>query len=160
VTVGRLPGRRPPAGPALRRVEEVVTSRSDQRIDRPLLPELPLSGRQVSGCLWLGGHQHGHVVAPAAAAADMATVRPDTDPEPLPPQATAAAKAWSVSGRLGHAHSPCGTSAARPQARSDTSAAPSGMPSRFRTPADTLPLWCYRRVLWLRETGRRSGGRW
>src|SRR5215218_7187821 len=33
--------RRPPAGPALSRVEEVVTSRNDRRIDRPLLPERP-----------------------------------------------------------------------------------------------------------------------
>jgi hypothetical protein len=42
--VGALPAedgrrRRPPAGPALRRVEEVVTSRNHQRIDRPLLGE-------------------------------------------------------------------------------------------------------------------------
>jgi hypothetical protein len=104
--------RRPPAGPALRRVEEVVTSRSHQRIDRPLLPELPPSGRQVSGTRgqaghdghagvrgrrtpWTGvrlptagGHRHGHVVVPAAAAADVATVRPATGPEPLLPQAT------------------------------------------------------------------------
>jgi hypothetical protein len=29
--------RRPPAGPALRKVEEVVTSRNHQRIDHPLL---------------------------------------------------------------------------------------------------------------------------
>jgi hypothetical protein len=40
---------RPPAGPALRRVEEVVTSRNRQRIDRPLLPEQAPSGRLVSG---------------------------------------------------------------------------------------------------------------
>src|SRR5829696_6598042 len=34
-----------PAGLALRRVEEVVRSRSHQRIDRPLLPERPPFGR-------------------------------------------------------------------------------------------------------------------
>jgi hypothetical protein len=43
---GRL---RPARRRRLRRVEEVVTSRNDQRIDRPLLPEQPPSGRVVSG---------------------------------------------------------------------------------------------------------------
>jgi hypothetical protein len=38
----------------LRRVGEVVTSRNDQRIDRPLLPERPPSGRLVSGRLVSG----------------------------------------------------------------------------------------------------------
>jgi hypothetical protein len=51
--------RRPPAGPALRRVEEVVTSRNHQRIDRPLLPERPLqrplAGRLVSRTPGQGG---------------------------------------------------------------------------------------------------------
>jgi hypothetical protein len=32
----------------LRKIEEVVTSRNHQRIDRPLLPEPPPSGRLVA----------------------------------------------------------------------------------------------------------------
>jgi hypothetical protein len=134
--------------PAGGTVMEVVTSRNDRRIDRPLLPgDRRPDGRcpvhadrldamamlvsaavgplgRVSGCRWAGGHQHGHVVVPAAAAADMATVRPDTAPEPLLPQATTTSRAGRH-GRCpaGLGHGPCGTSAVRPPARPDTSAA-------------------------------------
>jgi hypothetical protein len=91
-----------------------VTSRSDRRIDCPLLPGQPPSGQLVSGThdrasvdghtgvrssLAPGrvsghrrhaDHQRGHRGVGAAAAADMATRTTDTCPEPLVPQATAA----------------------------------------------------------------------
>jgi hypothetical protein len=60
VAVVSLPARgRPPQAAARRaglegRVRKVVTSRNDQRIDHPLLPERPPSGRLVSG------RQRGH----------------------------------------------------------------------------------------------------
>jgi hypothetical protein len=53
---------RPPAGRPLGRVEEVVTSRNHQRIDRPLLPERRPSGRLVSGTRgWAGVSGHAGV---------------------------------------------------------------------------------------------------
>jgi hypothetical protein len=157
---------RPPAAAARRAgLEEGVTSRSHQRIDRPLLPELPPSGWQVLGTCGqagLGGHTGIHSgrtpwtavrlrmarrpparphSGPCAAAADMVTVRPDTGPEPLLLQATAASKA----GR----HDWCPAGSATPTARVEQALSdrrhgrtlplrPSAMPSRFRTPADTL----------------------
>jgi hypothetical protein len=87
-----------PAEPALRKGREVVPSQNHQRIDRPLLPDRPPSGRLVSGTggqagvdghasVWTisgldgvsgrlshAGHQRGRVVL-AAAAADMTTLR-------------------------------------------------------------------------------------
>src|SRR5919112_794327 len=96
----------------------------------------------MSGRLRPAGHQLGHVVAPAAATADMAALRPDTGPEPLLPQATAAAKAGGM----------VGVRPARPRPQppverppSDRGRGrtpplrPSAMPSRLRTPAATLP---------------------
>jgi hypothetical protein len=97
---------------------------------------------RVSGYRRAGGHQDGHVVVPAAPRRNVATVRPDTGPEPLLPQATATSKA----GR--HGRCPAGLGDAHGRAERALSdhrhgqtlpRRPSGMPSRFRTPADTLP---------------------
>jgi hypothetical protein len=131
-------GRRPPDRLALGRVEEVVTGRSDRRIDRPLLPERPPSRRRVSGTrahagvrggltprtgvrtLPPAGQQHGHVVAPAVATADMATHAAlsrtharnhcHRRPQPRPSQVN-----MVVSGRHGHPGRPRGTGADVPQ---------------------------------------------
>jgi hypothetical protein len=179
--------RRRPAGPALRRVEEVVTSRNDRRIDRPLLPERPPSGWQVSGTRgqaelrgragvrgarppWTGGRPPTMARRPPA--------RPRSDPCGTcsghgdgaaghgSGTATSAGyrrvqgrRTWSASDPLGHAHSQCAMNAVRPQALPDTSAVAVRPAVQLRTPTDTLPRPVSPGGCVTMGTGRRGGGR-
>jgi hypothetical protein len=160
------------------------------RIDRPLLPERPPSGRQVSGTrgqAGLGrhagvcggrtlgrvsgrrpsaGHQHGHVVVPAVATADMAThaarsrtrarTRCSRRPRPRPSEVSMVGvrSPWSPRRPRGLQERTC-----RGLCRT-LALRPSGLPSRFRTPADTCRLRCHPAGAVATGTGRRAGGRW
>jgi hypothetical protein len=140
------------------RVEEVVTSRSDRRIDRPLLPELPPSGRRVSGTC--------RQRLDSAAMLVSAAVGPWTGVQLPIAHGHQPDTSWSLPSRRGHgdwaaghgpelyfcrprrcqgglgrcpggsaaAHGPCGTSAVRPQAWPDTAAATVRPAVQVRTP--------------------------
>jgi hypothetical protein len=161
---------------------------NDRRIDRPLLPEWPLSrplaGRLVSGTLgqagvcgdlWPGrvsdrlphaGHQRGHggPCGSHRGHGNWCGARPDTGPEPLLPQATA------VSKRGGHGRCPVGM--ATPTAHAGTGVDcrrhrrtpplwPSAVPSRsgHRGRTTAASGICPTAAV-ARGTGRRIGGRW
>jgi hypothetical protein len=70
-------------------------------------------------------------------------------------------RAWSASGRLGHAYSPCGTSAARLQARPDTSTVAVRPAVQVPdTPRTDCRIRCDPAAAVATGTARRVGGRW
>jgi hypothetical protein len=166
------------------RVEEVVTSRNDRRIDRPLLSGRPPSGRLVSGTrgqagvcgdLWPGrvfgrlphagtsadtggpcGSHRGH--------GKWCGARPETGPERVLAQAIAASK------RGGHGRCPVSMATPRPPMREQEWTA-ADIAGHFRCgrppcrpgsghPRRSAASGVCPAAAVARGTGRRGGGRW